>query len=123
MSIAFSAVRMRRVAGPRAYRTRNDKQPYARGCRLQTPFGFMLGPNITPDPDAGIGKWTADEISTSNIAWGVISQAAAGFPGHFRRWWKTARSWRTIRVTYSRSFCWEYLRQTGVYRCRHLAHR
>jgi len=39
-----------------------DKRPYAGGYRLQTPFGFMLGPNITPDPDTGIGKWTADDF-------------------------------------------------------------
>ena len=28
--------------------------PYAGGVRLDTPFGYMLGSNITPDPDTGI---------------------------------------------------------------------
>jgi mono/diheme cytochrome c family protein len=36
--------------------------PYAGGLRLDTPFGAMRAPNITPDPDTGIGRWTADEF-------------------------------------------------------------
>jgi len=32
--------------------------PLAGGRRLKTPFGDFLGPNITPDPDHGIGGWT-----------------------------------------------------------------
>ena len=32
-----------------------------RGC-AQTPFGTLVGPNITPDPNAGIGAWTDDEF-------------------------------------------------------------
>lgn len=36
--------------------------PYAGGLRMQTPFGDMLTPNITPDPDTGIGKWSADDF-------------------------------------------------------------
>ena len=29
--------------------------PFAGGLRLDTPFGYMLAPNITPDADTGIG--------------------------------------------------------------------
>jgi mono/diheme cytochrome c family protein len=36
--------------------------PYAGGLRLDTPFGYMLSPNITPDPDTGIGRWSADDF-------------------------------------------------------------
>lgn len=36
--------------------------PYAGGLRMQTPFGDMLTPNITPDPATGIGGWTADDF-------------------------------------------------------------
>jgi mono/diheme cytochrome c family protein len=36
--------------------------PYAGGLRLDTPFGYMLSPNITPDPDTGIGHWSADDF-------------------------------------------------------------
>jgi mono/diheme cytochrome c family protein len=35
---------------------------FAGGDRLNTPFGYMLAPNITPDPDTGIGRWSADEF-------------------------------------------------------------
>lgn len=31
--------------------------PYAGGRELKTPFGTFYGPNITPHPQAGIGKW------------------------------------------------------------------
>ncbi len=31
---------------------------FAGGHALKTPFGTFYGPNITPDPKAGIGKWT-----------------------------------------------------------------
>jgi len=30
----------------------------AGGVELRTPFGVFYGPNITPDPEHGIGKWT-----------------------------------------------------------------
>lgn len=38
-----------------------DKQgaiPYAGGRALKTPFGTFFGPNITPHPSAGIGRWS-----------------------------------------------------------------
>ncbi len=35
-----------------------DAVPYAGGRALKTPFGTFYGPNITPHPTAGIGKWT-----------------------------------------------------------------
>ena len=37
--------------------TRKDAQPFAGGRALKTPFGIFYGPNITPDPKAGIGGW------------------------------------------------------------------
>ncbi|HWI38966.1 MAG TPA: cytochrome c [Burkholderiales bacterium] len=36
---------------------RKDAQPFAGGRALKTPFGTFYGPNITPDPKAGIGLW------------------------------------------------------------------
>jgi mono/diheme cytochrome c family protein len=32
--------------------------PYAGGHALKTPFGTFYGPNITPHPDAGLGRWS-----------------------------------------------------------------
>jgi mono/diheme cytochrome c family protein len=37
-------------------------QPFAGGGALETPFGTLLAPNITPDVQTGIGGWTDDEF-------------------------------------------------------------
>lgn len=36
--------------------------PYAGGRGLKSPFGTFYGPNITPHPTAGIGKWSEAEF-------------------------------------------------------------
>ena len=36
--------------------------PYAGGLRMDTPFGYLLAPNITPDPETGIGRWSTDDF-------------------------------------------------------------
>ncbi|MCA1246351.1 c-type cytochrome [Massilia sp. MS-15] len=35
---------------------------YAGGRALDTPFGRLYGPNLTPDPETGIGRWSADDF-------------------------------------------------------------
>ncbi len=35
---------------------------YAGGLRMDTPFGALATPNITPDVATGIGAWSADEL-------------------------------------------------------------
>src|SRR5450631_1081508 len=37
-------------------------QPFAGGLALQTPFGKLVAPNITPDRETGIGNMTNDEF-------------------------------------------------------------
>jgi mono/diheme cytochrome c family protein len=37
-------------------------KPFAGGGALETPFGTLLAPNITPDVATGIGGWTDDEF-------------------------------------------------------------
>jgi mono/diheme cytochrome c family protein len=37
-------------------------QPYAGGLGLETPFGTIFVPNITPDPVTGIGNWSDQEF-------------------------------------------------------------
>lgn len=37
---------------------KKDAVPYAGGRALKTPFGTFYGPNITPHPTAGIGRWS-----------------------------------------------------------------
>ena len=39
-----------------------NAHPYAGGRALKTPFGIYYGPNITPDAQAGIGRWTRDDF-------------------------------------------------------------
>ena len=35
---------------------------FAGGRAMPTPFGTLYTSNVTPDPDTGIGKWTADQF-------------------------------------------------------------
>lgn len=35
---------------------------FAGGRGIDTPFGIVFAPNITPDPKTGIGSWSADEF-------------------------------------------------------------
>ena len=37
-------------------------QRWPAGCRFTTPFGVIYSPNITPDPQTGIGKWSKDDF-------------------------------------------------------------
>jgi mono/diheme cytochrome c family protein len=36
--------------------------PYAGGTVIHTPFGNLVGPNLTPDKATGIGAWTDDQF-------------------------------------------------------------
>ncbi len=38
--------------------TADKSRPFAGGVPITTPFGTIYTPNITPDPDTGIGRWT-----------------------------------------------------------------
>jgi mono/diheme cytochrome c family protein len=45
-----------------ACHTAQGGQRYAGGRSLGTPFGDVPAPNITPDPDTGIGAWSFDDF-------------------------------------------------------------
>lgn len=45
-----------------ACHTARGGAPFAGGVEIQTPFGRMVSPNITPDLATGIGTWTADDF-------------------------------------------------------------
>jgi mono/diheme cytochrome c family protein len=45
-----------------ACHTAKGGQPFAGGGALETPFGILLSPNITPDVATGIGGWTDDQF-------------------------------------------------------------
>ncbi len=40
-------------------------QPFAGGRALETPFGTFYSPNITPDPETGIGEWSDADFITA----------------------------------------------------------
>src|SRR5258707_6079754 len=40
-----------------ACHTADKSRPFAGGLPINTPFGTIYTPNITPDPDTGIGNW------------------------------------------------------------------
>jgi len=42
--------------------TKPGGTPFAGGLMIGTPFGTLSSPNITPDADTGIGKWTDDQF-------------------------------------------------------------
>ena len=45
-----------------ACHTARGGAPFAGGLEMPTPFGTLYTPNITPDPETGIGKWSADDF-------------------------------------------------------------
>ena len=42
-----------------------SNQPFAGGRPLETPFGNIVAPNITPDPETGIGSWSDDSFDAA----------------------------------------------------------
>jgi mono/diheme cytochrome c family protein len=43
----------------------NGGKPFAGGRSIETPFGGILTPNITPDRDTGIGAWSDDQFDAA----------------------------------------------------------
>jgi mono/diheme cytochrome c family protein len=57
-----------------------DAAPALSGGReLHSPFGTFVVPNITPDPETGIGGWTVDELVNA-IRYGVSPEGDTYFP-------------------------------------------
>jgi len=52
-------------------------QPFAGGAALRTPIGDFYAPNITPDPDYGIGGWSDAEFLAA------LKQGRAPDGGHY----------------------------------------
>ena len=40
-------------------------QPFAGGRKIETPFGLVAAPNITPDLESGIGSWSDDDFANA----------------------------------------------------------
>ncbi|MGA7810967.1 c-type cytochrome [Bradyrhizobium sp.] len=42
-----------------------SNQPFAGGRPIETPFGKLVAPNITPDDETGIGAWSDDQFDAA----------------------------------------------------------
>jgi mono/diheme cytochrome c family protein len=42
-----------------------SNQPFAGGRAIETPFGNIVAPNITPDPETGIGSWSDEQFDAA----------------------------------------------------------
>ncbi len=58
---------------------KKDAVRFAGGRALKTPFGTFYGPNITPHPQAGIGRWTEADFVRA-MREGVRPDGANLFP-------------------------------------------
>ena len=68
-----------RAGGCFSCHTAPGGQPLAGGRALATPFGTFYSPNITPDPEAGIGRWTDAQFLRA-LREGVRPDGANYFP-------------------------------------------
>jgi mono/diheme cytochrome c family protein len=68
-----------RAGGCVSCHTAADGLKLAGGRALATPFGTFYGPNITPDPETGIGRWTDAQFLRA-LREGVRPDGANYFP-------------------------------------------
>jgi mono/diheme cytochrome c family protein len=54
-------------------------KPFAGGRPIETPFGIIVSPNITPDRETGIGNWS-DEQFDNAVRRGVRADGSRLFP-------------------------------------------
>jgi mono/diheme cytochrome c family protein len=59
--------------------TADPAKPFAGGKRIDTPFGAITSPNLTPDRDTGIGKWSNDDFYRA-LRHGVAPNGARYYP-------------------------------------------
>lgn len=58
---------------------RKGATPFAGGRALKTPFGTFYGPNLTPDPQAGLGRWSEADFFAA-MRRGVRPDGASLYP-------------------------------------------
>jgi mono/diheme cytochrome c family protein len=59
--------------------TADPAKPFAGGVRLDTPFGAITTPNITPDRDTGIGGWSDQDFYRA-LRYGVAPDGSRYYP-------------------------------------------
>jgi mono/diheme cytochrome c family protein len=59
--------------------TVDPARPFAGGKRIDTPFGAIYSPNLTPDPETGIGTWS-DQDFYGALRFGVAPDGSHYYP-------------------------------------------
>jgi len=59
--------------------TADPSKPFAGGKRIDTPFGAIYSPNLTPDLDTGIGNWSNDDFYRA-LRYGVAPNGSRYYP-------------------------------------------
>jgi mono/diheme cytochrome c family protein len=59
--------------------TADPQKPFAGGKRIDTPFGAIYSPNLTPDLDTGIGRWS-DQDFWRALRLGVAPDGSRYYP-------------------------------------------
>ena len=59
--------------------TADPAKPFAGGKRIDTPFGAIYSPNLTPDRDTGLGAWSDDDFYRA-LRYGVAPDGSRYYP-------------------------------------------
>ena len=59
--------------------TADPAKPFAGGKRIDTPFGRIYSPNLTPDRDTGIGGWSEDDFYAA-LRFGMAPNGSRYYP-------------------------------------------
>jgi len=59
--------------------TADPAKPFAGGKRIDTPFGAIYSPNLTPDRDTGLGAWS-DEDFVRALRYGIAPDGSRYYP-------------------------------------------
>jgi mono/diheme cytochrome c family protein len=59
--------------------TADPAKPFAGGKRIDTPFGAIYSPNLTPDRDTGIGGWSDPDFYNA-LRYGVAPDGSRYYP-------------------------------------------
>ncbi|WP_349367775.1 plastocyanin/azurin family copper-binding protein [Salinarimonas sp.] len=82
-----------------------DEGRFAGGARLETPFGVFHPPNLTPDPETGLGRWSEDDFVTA-MKQGVSPQGHPYYPVF-------PYAWFTRIYAFDLRDIWAYLQTVG----------
>lgn len=59
--------------------TADPAKPFAGGKRIDTPFGAIFSPNLTPDRETGLGAWSDDDFYRA-LRYGVAPDGSRYYP-------------------------------------------